>query len=271
MNVVPNPPAAHRSWHAVVLGGTRGLGLELAREARRRGHPTLVYGRSAEALREPGLRAERIDLTDRASVAAADVSFPRPVYLFWVAGAFLKRPLADTDPARIDALTELMWRGPVELLRRMLAGDRPGPLHLVTVASSSSWRARQDETLYCGLKAAQAAFTRALVPELLRADPRNRVTLAQPGGMATPGFHADLDLTPEEFGQLMDPGRVARLLWQLVTDQQAPFREVQVLRGTATGDRTEPRLVWGPQAPEPPELDMLTAAPRPGGGHRARP
>jgi NAD(P)-dependent dehydrogenase (short-subunit alcohol dehydrogenase family) len=261
-----------------VLGGTRGLGRRLAVEGLRRGHDVVAYGRSAApaAAQEERLRTRVLDLTDPAAVDSADLDElrgPGPLLLFWVAGAFLKRPLAETAPADIDRLTALLWQGPVHLLRRLLADTpqqpSPGrPLHLVTVASSSSWRARDEQSLYCGLKAAQSAFTRGLASELLRADPRNRVTLIQPGAMATPGFHDDLGLEPGELDAFMDPAEVAAAIWQLVdrpahaegSDQR--FLEAQLLRGgtdPVTG-RAVPRLLLGPQAPEPPVLPVLPEA-----------
>ncbi|WKE68285.1 SDR family oxidoreductase [Streptomyces sp. WP-1] len=287
---------------AAVLGGTRGLGRELAREAMRHDCGVVVYGRSAAPAEAPAaevpeaetlaaevtaaavpaaraqpLRARALDLTDPAAVDAVDLAElrgPGPLYLFWVAGEFRKQPLAETAAEDADRLTALLWQGPVRLLRRLLA-DRlrqpspPQPLHLVTVASASSWRAREEQSLYCGLKAAQAAFTRALTPELLRADPRNRVTLIQPGAMATPGFHDVLGLTPEELDAFMDPAVVAAHIWQLVNRPEHParrFLEAHLLRGPAdpvTGHAV-PRLLLGPQAPEaPPPPDRPHRSGRP--------
>lgn len=268
---------------AVVLGGTRGLGLELAREALRHDWDVLVYGRSAAKVPVPvpaagaaRVRTRSLDLTDPAAVDATDLTElrgPGPLYLFWVAGEFLKQPLAETPAEDVDRLTALLWQGPVRLLRRLLADRVRGPsvrqpLHLVTIASASSWRAREEQSLYCGLKAAQAAFTRALAPELLRADPRNRVTLIQPGAMATPGFHDVLALAPEEVDAFMEPAAVAADIWQLLHrpdggDRPSPpehpdrrFLEAHLLRGPAdpvTGHAV-PRLLLGPQAPELPLL-----------------
>ena len=234
---------------AAVVGGTHGLGLQLGRRARLAGMRTVVYGRSAGQLKDdPDLEPRSLDLTDPASIAACDVVLPRPVYVFWVAGAFLKKSLVQTTDEELEGLTRLLLTGPVRFLRRVLS-DAPGPLHLITIASSSSWRRREHETLYCALKAAQAHFTRTLVAELVEAHPDNRVTLVNPGGLAVPEFHTGMEI---DYGTMMDPDEVARIIWRTVTEQRAPFAEVQILRSREPGREGVPIVSFGPRAPEEP-------------------
>lgn len=230
-----------------VIGGTRGLGASLVRCTSQRGLRTVVYGRSV-GVDHSGLQRRVLDLSDHNSVAACDVTLGRPTLVFWVAGAFLKSPLTRTSDADIDGLTALLLTGPVKLLRRILEQDS-GPIHLVTIASSSSWRRRENETLYCALKAAQAQFTRALVPELVEAHPANRVTLIQPGGLAVPDFHTGLQI---DYGAMMDPDVVADIIVNHALAQEAPFDELQILRDRTPGREGIPLVTVGPRVPEYP-------------------
>ncbi|MGH6752837.1 MAG: SDR family NAD(P)-dependent oxidoreductase, partial [Bradyrhizobium sp.] len=55
-----------------ITGANRGLGLAFAREARRRGAAKVYAGmRNTSGFEEPGIVPVRIDVTDKASIAAA--------------------------------------------------------------------------------------------------------------------------------------------------------------------------------------------------------
>ncbi|MEV6423569.1 SDR family oxidoreductase [Streptomyces sp. NPDC051662] len=248
-----SPPARPLPGHyrsAAVIGGTHGLGRALALAARDRGLRTVVYGRSAASVPDPdGLLPRSLDLCDPQSVRTAPVDVPSPAYVLWVAGAFLKKALAETTEDEVERLTRLLFSGPVLFLRRLLA-EAEDPVHLITIASSSSWKRRERESLYCGLKAAQATFVRNLVPELLAAHPENRITLVNPGGLAVPDFHTGLAL---DFGTMMDPGEVAEIVWNIAADQRRAFTEVQILRSRAPGSEGTPEVSYGARAPQAPE------------------
>ncbi|MEE1802206.1 SDR family NAD(P)-dependent oxidoreductase [Streptomyces sp. JV176] len=262
---------------AAVIGGTHGLGRALALGARDRGLRTVVYGRSATPLPDAddllsgadgprpdadGLLPRSLDLCDPQSVRTASVDVPGPCYVLWVAGAFLKKALVETTEDEVEQLTRLLFSGPVLFLRRLLA-ETEGPVHLITIASSSSWKRRERESLYCGLKAAQATFVRNLVPELLAAHPENRITLVNPGGLAVPDFHTGLAL---DFGAMMDPGEVAEIVWNIAATQRRAFTEVQILRSREPGSEGTPEVSYGarvPQTPEEPAAAGGAAAPLP--------
>ncbi|MFE6685215.1 SDR family oxidoreductase [Streptomyces sp. NPDC057743] len=256
------PPLPERFRGAAVIGGTHGLGRALARTARDRGLHTVVYGRTAETLSDDGLHPRHLDLCDPHSVRDTPVDVPSPCYVLWVAGAFLKKTLADTTEDEVEQLTRLMFTGPVLFLRRLLAAVEE-PVHLITVASSSAWKRRERESLYCGLKAAQATIVRNLVPELRAAHPENRITLINPGGLAVPDFHTGLAL---DFGAMMDPDHVARIIWDIAADQRRTFTEVQILRSREPGSEGTPEVSYGartPQAPEEPGTATAPPAPTP--------
>ncbi|WP_175919743.1 SDR family NAD(P)-dependent oxidoreductase [Burkholderia pyrrocinia] len=236
---------------ALLLGATKGLGLELARDSVRRRIAPVIYGRSAD---QPGAIADApqgatlhvLDLQIPDSVAHAPLPEHPVGWFFWIAGAFLKAPLARTAADDIDLYIDLHLRGPIQFLRRFLR-HQAGPFNLVTIGSVSSWRLREDEALYCALKAAQAAFTRNLAVEMVRDRPGSRVTLVNPGGLNVPTFW---EKAPQDLTGFLDAGVVARLVWDAAMSQSAPFAEIQVMRQKPVVPGSAPVVEYGPRCPE---------------------
>ncbi|MGF6813116.1 NAD(P)-dependent dehydrogenase (short-subunit alcohol dehydrogenase family) [Paraburkholderia sp. Clong3] len=236
---------------ALLLGATKGLGLELAREGARRQISPIIYGRSVgnpNAITEAphGATLHRLDLQSRDSVMQVPLPDQPVAYVLWIAGAFHKAPLEHTDPDDIDLHTDLHFRGPVHFLHRFLR-HRLEPFHLVTIGSVSSWRLREDEALYCGLKAAQTAFTRNLAVELARDRPGARVTVVNPGGLNVPTFWEKM---PQDLSGFLDPAMVARFVWDSVAEQRGPYREIQIMRPKPAVVGSPPLIEYGPRCPE---------------------
>jgi NAD(P)-dependent dehydrogenase (short-subunit alcohol dehydrogenase family) len=238
---------------AIILGGTRGLGAALAHECARRGVQPIVYGSSvgsdegepAEPL-PPGAVSHRLDLTDAASVAAFNPEEDEVGYFFWVAGVFLKKRLVDTSAFEMDRMVDIHFKAPLQILQRFQRARRRA-YHLVCIASCSSWRLREDESIYCALKAAQATFTRNFTPELVRDLPGSKVLLVNPGGLKTPHFWKDV---PTELEGFMDPSRVAAIIWNTLSAQQGAFHEMQILRRKPVVPGSDPLVEHGPKLPE---------------------
>ncbi|MEY4744165.1 MAG: hypothetical protein RL272_110 [Candidatus Parcubacteria bacterium] len=245
---------------SLILGGTKGLGRALAIASLARGITPVVAGRSAyEARKDPGLAGSVFlshDLSDLDDALKPD--FPGYLkdvrYVFWVAGAFLRKPLTDCTPDEVRKLADIHFLGPVGTIAiihrlmkmaRPLAGSPGQPYHLVTIASTSSWRVRDDETVYCALKAAKAHFTRNFARELARDLPGSKTALVNPGGMKTPGFWAG---SGQDIGAYMEPDDVARIIWDRSAAQAGPYDEYSLMRN-ADGS---PRVEDGPRTPEQP-------------------
>ncbi len=235
----------------VILGGTKGLGLALAREAATRDMQPVIVGRSAPVfLPEQGIAADSVlfveaDLSWQHGREEALRSCADADVVFWVAGQWLLRSAAATPDDAAQRMLALQVEGFEQCLRRLhhartLAGK---PYHLVVIASTSAHRLRVDEAVYCGVKAFQHHYTKNLGVELLRDLPGSKVTLVCPGGMRT-AFFADVHRDVSEF---MDPASVARLIWQHVERSAPPLLELVIWRGTAGAP--EPSVVdWTPEA-----------------------
>lgn len=239
---------------ALIIGGTRGLGFSLAWESHNRQIKPIITGRSVDqkSIRSfpPSSYSDsfKLDLSDPKSVEELARRRPEPLdYIFWVAGNFSRKPLDKTPPGKIDSMITTHLSGPVralQLIHLVLHYTLKRPYHLVTIASTSSWRIREDETLYCALKAAKAAFTRNFARELVRDLPGSKVTLVNPGGIKTGLFEG----TGQDISNFMDSDVVARLIWSEVEHQKEPFKEVQIMRN----DDGSPTVSYGPRMPELP-------------------
>jgi NAD(P)-dependent dehydrogenase (short-subunit alcohol dehydrogenase family) len=163
-------------------------------------------------------------------------------YFFWVAGIHLKKPLLKATLPEMNRMIDVHFRTPMELIKGFHA-TRQSPYHLVVIASTSSWRLREHETIYCALKAAKAAFARNFARELAEDLPGSKVTLVNPGGLATPNFWGGQDVS-----KFMDPSVVAGIIWDKVQSQKKLYRELQIMRR----DDGTPRITYGPRTPETP-------------------
>jgi short-subunit dehydrogenase len=241
--------------HAFVLGGTKGLGHELAKKALLDGKDVTIAGRDArdcelttstDTKLIERLRPYTVDLT-ASSQRYPFPPFPRtPVdFFFWNAGQRCKGALEDLSSSDIASFVEMSITRPVQILNHLFRAQRENahPLHLIVISSVTSWRIRSDETLYGGMKAAQAQIARNLGREWPEGLPGTKVLLVHPGGMRTTFWEG----SGSDTSQFLDPALVAEIIWKAVNEQTEPFQEMQVLRQVGT---TIPVIEYGAKKPE---------------------
>ncbi len=218
---------------AVILGGSKGLGLELAKETIARNIQPIVLGRSAPNI--PDYHHDvsyKVNLADSTSVGgcAARVGAwwdEDTLYFVWNAGVLEVAPVDKINDPRGLIRTNL--DSAVRIIESLVAFAKflKRPIHLVTISSTSSWKARKYQAHYCLTKAGQAAFSRALALELRDDLPWSRVTLVKPAGMKTKLFD---EVEGTDITEFMDPQDVARVVWDEVLNQRNFFKEFQVDR-----------------------------------------
>lgn len=234
---------------ALILGGTSGLGLELALQSAEKGINPIIYGRSVYekmSLFPTSARLFRVDLAKPAKIKVINLEDADIKYFFWVAGIFKRKSLKDTKRSEIFQLTNVHATGATEFLRQFhkIAVKKGKPYHLIVVASTSAYKLRENETLYCGLKAYQAAFARNFASELSRDLPGSKVTLVNPGGMKSDNFYRD---TKQDISNFMEPKWVAKVIWAKIEWQQKGFHEFNIIR-TPSG----PMILDHAMVPETP-------------------
>lgn len=253
---------------AIVIGGTRGLGQELAKLAVRAELKTVIIGRSAadQYAAEPReLRAVyRWPLDLAARGASAEESFRAPpfmrevagegpCYVFWTAGLGQQTPVRGLPSLDIERLVDVHLTGPIKLIKDLhrLLQERRTPYHLVAVSSTSASRVRDGEEAYCAAKAGKSHFVRQWARVMANAHPESRATLVHPGGMNTGFWHGEMRTAARTF---MNPAEVATKIWELSIGQTSRYREYTIERGKS-GQLGA--VIPGIQTPEAPFSDEM--------------
>lgn len=239
----------NREKTTLIVGGSRGIGRELALDAGRLGIKPTVVARN--------FREDDSELRAYAQCVTADVSDTREAawmfqdnvldadYVFWVAGAFLRGRVIDVNDSEIERIVMMHQVRMVAFLRdivrhRIFQKNRSRllPIRLGVIGSVASFLPRKDEAVYGMAKAGQAAFLRQFVAELDDELPGSRIILAN---CARLGSSAEAD-EEDSGGMRINPGHVARNVWERLRREDAPrFQEVNFFRdsrGTILQDGT---------------------------------
>ncbi len=213
----------------IIVGGTHGLGQEIAAELRRRGEETFVTGRSyEEAKHGPGMQADlAIDKDMQALKKYIESSDFKG--FFWVAGYgyqgdFAKQP----DPRKMVAvnLSNVLPVAQAAWKKLLDAGKES---HYVIISSMTGVKPRKNEAVYAATKHAQVGFARSLGLESERLDAPVKVALFMPGGMHTPFWDGN---EPANFSEFLDPHKVAQRVVERAFKQTKPFYEETIERGS---------------------------------------
>ncbi len=225
VQAVASTAAAAAAPVVVVTGGTRGIGLALARRFAADGHNVLLVGRNETELQaaardiEAHFRVTAValatDLATAAGRARIDSELAaRALYCdvlvnaagVGLAGAFDSHDfdaIARLTAVNIDAVTELTWR----YLPGMRARGRGG---IINIASLGGLAPGPYQAAYYASKAYVLSLTEAIAAEI--AGEGVRITAIAPGPVAT-GFHARMAASSAFYLRLipqMGPEAVAR-------------------------------------------------------------
>lgn len=218
-------PGAPRDQYALVTGACSGIGLEIARELARRGHPLVVVSHHEQRLaacgrtlaQEHDVPIHRVvmDLAKDGAAAALydhvrgmgiDVEI-----LVSNAGMFFFGEVAETDPDQADAMLHLHVVTPSLLalhFGRDMRARRHG--HILLVSSVSAWRDFPGIAYYGSSKRYLRSFSAALRHELRMWGVN--VTCLAPGAVATSlYYHTGVPVElAVKYRVMKDPAMVAR-------------------------------------------------------------
>ena len=195
--------------HAVVTGGSRGIGAAIADELGRLGAAVTLMGRTPATLRAQAdrLRAAHgrpveavvVDVTRADDVArgfeAATAALGAPSILVNNAGGARSAPFSKTGPELWQAMLDLNLTSAYTCIRQVLPGLlAAGSGRIVNVASTAGLTGYGYVSAYCAAKHGLIGLTRALALETAR----TAVTV----NAVCPGF-ADTDLTAESVANIV--------------------------------------------------------------------
>ncbi len=218
---------------ALVVGGTSGLGLEIAKELHSAGGEVYVTGR--RELDEPGLNYEKFDLAAPdlpQRVGELVMRLPEISTLVYAAGYFQEGRVTDLSEQQIEEMIDVGGRGLIYFVKALL--DKQGSLdELVTITSTSQWTPRKLEPIYNFAKAGAAHFSNSVAE-----DGRvGKVLVAGPAGMNTAFWDG---IERDDLDKMLDPAWVANEVIKLRQDDYK-YRFAKIMRQPARVEIVETR------------------------------
>jgi len=215
---------------AIILGGTTGLGREIALHCLERGIEPLILGPGVNRLhldhelcdvKRFYVNLEQIESWRHVHGDVVSCLTQRRVtHLFWVSGVAQTKPLSKMTARDVARLTSIHVHGPLIVLRDILnlLMVLSSPLHFVVISSTSAFKRREGEEIYCAVQAAKAMFAAQMAGTLHRELPGSMTTLVMPGGMNTPFWKG----TDKDASAYMDPAIVAGHIFREVMSNTPP-------------------------------------------------
>lgn len=158
--------------HALVTGGSRGIGRAIAGALAGAGAQVTIVGRNEAALAEvieagQAHASALADVTDERALGRAIAGLGKPFDLLVAnAGEAVSKPFGRTDSADFGAMLGVNLMGVVNAVRAVMAGMRErGYGRIVAVASTAGLKGYPYVTAYCAAKHAVVGFVRALALE----------------------------------------------------------------------------------------------------------
>jgi 3-hydroxybutyrate dehydrogenase len=191
------------SSHALVTGGGRGIGREIAAALSRAGATVTVLGRNRKSLDE--VVAARLahfavvaDVADQAAVdaAIADAAARQPIDILVAnAGAAESAPFAKSDAALFRRMMDVNFMGVVHATQAVLPSMKArGHGRIVAVASTAGLKGYAYVSAYAAAKHAVVGLVRSLALEL--------ATTGVTVNAVCPGF-TETDMTAESVANIM--------------------------------------------------------------------
>ncbi len=209
--------------HALIVGGTSGLGLELAKKLAV-DYDVILTGTGKH--RPDGFDVRVCDLTGGPelgpNIHKLVDGLPEVDLVVYAAGFVQLGTITDLEDGDIGKMACVGLVAPMLLTRELLAKQGKIP-QFVAITSTSAWTPRLKEPVYTAVKAGLGMFAQSL-----SLDERVGKTLvAAPGGMNTPFW----DGTGTDSTEFLDTAQVAQAIVEQL-DGQYRYRLVKIPRDT---------------------------------------
>lgn len=145
----------------LITGGTRGIGLALARRFQQSGNRVIITGRSKINL--PHIETVIADMTHADDLKRLHENYPDVTILINNAGVQYNTPLAQVDLASVDNEIHTNFLGLAQLTTLYLPNLLAQPeAAIVNISSGLAYVPKQSAPIYSGTKAAVHIFTKSL-------------------------------------------------------------------------------------------------------------
>lgn len=218
--------------NALVVGGTSGLGLELAKLLKANHDHVIITGRTNP--KQSGLDFREVPLSLNAGSARLNWIVddnPRFDMVVYNPGFYQEGHISDLTSDQILEMVNVGFLAAVLLMQRVMKKQDYLPC-FVAVTSTSQFIPREFEPVYTAVKAALGMFANSL-----SLDPRiGKILVAAPAGMKT-NFWAGTD---KDTSGMLDPAWVAEQIIKLL-EEDFKYKYARILRGPARVEIVEVR------------------------------
>ncbi len=193
----------------LIVGGTSGVGKELAAHYISDGHNVCVTGRKDRNLQ--GAYFQKFSITGISAHLGSDTDrvlsdFPNVNTLIYAAGYLQRGHIDSLSDDDLQTMVNVGLLAPMMLTQR-LKTKSTSPLKVVFITSSSQYTPRELEPAYCATKSGLGMFGAALVR-----DPGiGKVLVVAPSGIRTPFWEG----TIEDTETMLDANWVAKQIVEL--------------------------------------------------------
>lgn len=207
----------------LIVGGSSGLGLDLAKHYIQEGHTVCVTGRHDPQLAnstyiELNITSDSLSLSDRIDDVLEQ--FPAVNTLIYSAGYCQRSRIDELSDADIGQMTNVGLLAPMLLVKR-LKNNLDTPLKVMLLTSSSQYTAREMESVYCATKAGLGMFGASLVLD----SEIGKVLVVAPSGMNS-SFWRDSDV---DVSGMLDTRWVADMVVEL-SSGKFKYKFAKILR-----------------------------------------
>lgn len=208
---------------ALVMGGTSGLGLEIAQLLYQQGYRTVVAGR-----RKPEVDGISIEFLDMSGVTTSELadriakvieSIGRIDLLVYAPGFYQEGTLDELNSSDINDMMNVGLNGCALALNHILSQQRLDGF--IAITSTSQWVPRLTEPIYTAVKAGLG-----MLASSLSLDPNvGKVLVGAPAGMATKFWEG----TERDLNAMLEPRWVAEKILEAY-QQNFEYLFIKILR-----------------------------------------
>ncbi len=217
----------------LIIGGTSGLGLELAKKLAARDEKVIITGRQDPEVDK--VEYKKFDLSSSELVKRVDESIANIVEvdrLIYAAGFFQEGTLTDLSEEQIEEMMDVGGRGLIYFLRALLIKQNKLD-ELITITSTSQWIPRKLEPIYNFVKAGAGHLSNAIAE-----DGRvGKVLVAGPAGMRSEFWDG---IARDDLDQMLDPAWVANEMLKAASGDYN-YKYIRILRQPARVEEVEKR------------------------------